>query len=81
VEYTAEQKQEIIDALKWAAVAYAAYWDTLRAIEIAHDCEIETSPELVGSLASNCNIPPNANDLDDNDVWESFEADAKVKQL
>lgn len=78
IEYTAEEKNRIISALRAAAVAEAQLWDVLHEIENDHECMIETDIYLIGSLAGDCSSPPSFSDLDAENVWESFEFHSEV---
>lgn len=80
VEYTAEERQEIIQKLRAVSVAQAELWDTLHAIENERECSIDIDLYLVGELAGGCNVPPSFSDLSDEDVWEHFEMHAEATQ-
>lgn len=74
VIYTPLEMQEIIGAMKRAAVAVAEVWDAVRAVEVRTGTEINFAlgPILVDDLAPACDTPPSTTDLNDQDVWTSF---------
>lgn len=80
IEYTPEEKTQIIQALRSVCIAQAELWDVLREVENDHECSIDTDIYLVGALAGGCNVPPSFSDLSDEEVWESFEQHAEVSQ-
>lgn len=80
MQYTEEQKAEIISKLRAVCVAQAELWDVLYEIENEHEVEIEMDLHLVGELAGDCNVPPSFSDLPDDVVWESFLAHSSAKR-
>ena len=78
INYTAEEKQRIISALRLAAVAQAELWDVLREVEINHAISIEIDGELIAKLASDCGCPPCFDDPKADRVWEAFEEHSEV---
>jgi hypothetical protein len=78
-QFTDCQRREIIAKLKNLAVAQAEFWDTLRDIELEHNITIETDIYLTGEIAGNCEQPASHLDLDDGDVWASFEEHSSVE--
>lgn len=72
VNYTEEERAEVLRALKTLLVATAEFWDALRQVEHAHEVEIEYSDNMVGMLAGDLGTPPSFQDLTDKDVWETF---------
>jgi hypothetical protein len=80
IEYSNEEKQEVIAKLKALAVAQAEFWDLLREIEEAHECEIKFDPALVSELAEGCNIPPSFTDLNDDELWATFQERSAAEQ-
>jgi hypothetical protein len=78
VEYSAEEKQRIIAALRLAAVAQAELWDVLRDVEMTHAISIEIDGELIAMLAADCKCPPCFDDLKAERVWKGFEEHSEV---
>ena len=64
LEYSTEEKREIISSLKALAVAQAEFWDVLREIGHSHGAEIETDPSLISVLGGECGHPPSFDDLE-----------------
>jgi hypothetical protein len=78
INYTAEERQRIIESLRAAAVAQAELWDVLRDVELDHAVSIEIDGELISTLASDCDCPPSFDNIKAERVWEAFGEHSEV---
>ena len=78
IEYTADEKQRIVEALRATAVAQAELWDVLLEVENEHACSIEIDDKLISSLSGDCSHPPSFEDLKSDAVWEAFEEHSEL---
>jgi len=67
-----QERQNIISALRAAALAVAEFWDTLREVENEHGCMIDYSDDLINCLAGEYKTPAGFADLAEDVVWENF---------
>jgi len=74
MQFTKEEREQIIRTLRVLCEARAHFWDALRAVEVARgNVELEAdSNDLEGVLAAELGQPPTASALSDDDVWEAF---------
>jgi hypothetical protein len=81
MQFSKEEREQIIRTLRVLCEARAHFWDALRAVEDARgNVELETdSNDLEGILAAELGQPPTASALSDDDVWEAFLDEVAVR--
>jgi hypothetical protein len=73
IKYTAEERAEIIAALKVVAVAEAHLWDVLRdGVEARTGISVEYDDAMIGDIAGDCVIPAENTVHDPKKVWAAF---------
>jgi hypothetical protein len=72
-ELSATEKRDVVSAVQKAAVAVAELWDVLKGIEDTHNVEFDGTDQMVGLLASQCAMPPQPEDVTEEDVLTVLE--------
>lgn len=78
MRYTKDEKQQIIEKTKAAAMAIAELWDALAVIENRTGRTVSYSKDLLDAVAGEYGIPPQWSDLSSNDVWDAWKTFGEV---
>jgi hypothetical protein len=76
-----EERGQIIEKLRVAAIAAADLWDVCSQIEEAHGFEIGFKADWIEALGGLCESPASDTEWDSGELWELFVSFSTVIQV